>query len=237
MRRHLTAITLAAVVAGLAAGPADAQIERTARFYVHAEGVQTTKWKQTSGTFTDCNGDHTTSGEGTEVVRFDSGKPDKIVFQQLGDVIRANYSTWDPLALDIEPHLLAPARITRQGRILQDVSGGWCGEGTSKDTGPYDCGRRRAHSGVALYWRDLRRVEVDLVHLAPPKGYENCPIATPSEVSAMRFTKTLGRLSPKLLFGRRQKIVLEDGDRYKRDETFVDSFSTTHFRITLTRAR
>jgi hypothetical protein len=237
MRTHLTAITLAAVVAGLAAGPAHAQIERTARFYVHAEGVQTTKWTQKSGTFTDCNGAHTTDGEGTEVVRFDSGKPQKLVIQRLGSVIRATYGTWDPLELEIEPHILAVTRITRQGRIVQKVSGGWCGEGSEKDTGPYDCGRRRAHAGLVLSWRNLREVEVSHVNLAQPAAYRNCPIAIPNEVRAMGVTKTIGRLSAKLLFGKRDRIVLEDGDQYKRDEEFVDSFSTTHVRITLTRAR
>jgi len=230
-------MTLAAVAAGLAAGPAHAQTERTARFYIQAEALQTTKWTRTSGTVADCKGERTTKGEGTEVVRYDSGKPEKVVIQQLGGRIQATYGTWDPQSLELQPGIIAPVRITRQGRVVTSTTGGWCGESSSTDTGPYDCGRRTAQAGLTLFWKDLRQVEVELVNLASPGAYRNCPVATPGEVSEMRFTKTLGRLSPKLLFGHRDTIVVEDGDRYKRDETFVDSFSTTSFRITLTRAR
>ncbi len=51
------------------------------------------------------------------------------------------------------------------------------------------------------------------------------------------WTLAKGKLSSKLLFGKKKKIVVTGGKTYRRDEGTpgVDATSTTYFKLTLTR--
>lgn len=238
MRLHVTlSAAAAALAAALAAAPAHgAQIERVARFHVEVEGLQTTKWSTTSGEYTDCKGTHTSRGEGTEVVRFASRGSEKIVFQQLGDRIVATYDSWDPYDINLWPGVKVDARLTRDGSRVASTTGGWCSGPSTTRQGPYDCGQRRSGGQFTIWWKDLRRIEVDMTGTNYRDPFRTCPVVTASPVVPISWTPTLGRLSAGLLFGKRDRIVVEDGDVYREKQQFSDAVSTTSFKITLVRA-
>ena len=98
---------------------------KRARFLVTVQGVETTKWSSHSGTLTDCNGKHYATGEGTEVVRIDSGRPEKLLVQSLGGVPHETYGTWDPYRPITDLGLYASLKVTRHGKITRTISGGW----------------------------------------------------------------------------------------------------------------
>ena len=83
---------------------------------------------------------------------------------------------------------------------------------------------------------DNRRIQVQFA--APAWApFKNCPIYTGNGATAFGFTTTYGRLSNKLLFGKQQRIVVEDGKVYRRSDGGVHALSTTHIRIVLIRHR
>ncbi len=211
---------------------------KTARFTVQVTGVQTTKWSWDGPSYTDCNGTQTTHGEGTEVFRFDSGKPERLLVRRnMFGAVSFMTGTWDPYSLVDPLGFLSKARLTRHGFIETTTSGGWCGHPPTTNTGPYDCGQRH-NTVMSVYVNpvgDGRRIQVEAANPASWKGFKNCPIYTPAGVTAFGFTKTYGRLSNKLLFGKQKKIVVEDGKVYPRNDGGVDALSTTHIRIVLVR--
>ncbi|HEY8584251.1 MAG TPA: hypothetical protein VIL49_14945 [Capillimicrobium sp.] len=239
MRLQLPALTAAAAIAvALAAAPTAHGQQRVARFHVKVQGVQTIKWSSTSTKLIDCNGERTTTGQGTQVLRFASKGSDRIVFAQAlaGAPPLATYNTWDHQTGVVQPGILVDTQVTRAGEIVHHQTGGWCGGASSTDTGPYDCGQRRDEGVARLYWRDARKVEVSLSELSYPKPYVDCPIVAPTGMGSLSWTSTLGRLSPKLLFGDRKQITVVDGDTFELEQPYAESFGTTQFKITLTRA-
>lgn len=241
MRRSVisaaVAIALVAVL-GVPASGAAAGIA-TARFSVQVTGVQTTKWSWNGPSGTDCNGTQTTHGEGTEVYRFDTGKNKRLLVRRnLFGAVSFQQGTWDVNAIDSPLGFRTPTRLTRHGLITHTWTGGWCGHPAPTNTGPYDCVQRHGRSDVSVDpVGDGRRVQVGVENPPLWKSYTNCPIFAPAGVSQGGFTTTYGRLSNKLLFGRQNKIVVEDGKVYRRNDGSVDATSTTHIRIVLIRHR
>jgi hypothetical protein len=239
MRVRITTLALLAALA--LPGSALAGAPRTARFTVTVTGAQTTKWDSHSGTYTDCNGTSQTHGEGTDVYRFDSGRPQRLlVTQNMFGAVNFQTGTWDSYKLESAVGLLSDARLTRHGLIEHTWTGGYCGHPPTTNTGPYDCGQRHGIVDVIVEpVGDRRRVSVQVVNPSTWKPFSNCPISTPAGVSDFGFTTTYGRLSNKLLFGKQPRIVVEDGKVYRRSEgaTGTNATSTTHIRIVLVRHR
>lgn len=228
-------LTALAAAAALLALPAVATA-RVARFTAAISGAQTTKWTTVGGSNGDCKGIPTTKGEGTEVYRFDSGKPEKVLATQAGSAATSfKYGTWDQFALDQPLGFLGDFRNTRHGSITTHWSGGYCGHPPDTDTGPYDCGKRRGTASIAFDPYGTKRILVEVSLLGVMKAYRNCPITTPSLVTEAGFTSTYGRFSNKLIFGKRKRIVVEDGKVCRLRDAGVSSTTTTHFRLVLTR--
>jgi hypothetical protein len=207
---------------------------KRARFLVTVQGLETTKWSSHSGTLTDCNGKHYTTGEGTEVIRIDSGRPEKLLVQGFGGAPQETYGTWDPYRPIPDLGLWSAVKVTRHGTITHTITGGWCGSGSVTDTGPYDCGARRGSATALLTWHDGRRVEVEATTKLY-KDYENCPVATPLEATPASWTAVVGRLSSKLLFGSRRQIVMVAGKTYRYKDAFREATTTTYVKVTLRR--
>jgi hypothetical protein len=232
-----TIAAAAVVLLALPASGAAAGIT-TARFTMQITGVQTTAWSWNGPSYTDCNGTQTTSGDGTEVFRFDNGTPNRLlVTRNLAGAVNFQIGTWTPNKVDVLGDF-AQSRLTRHGKITHTWTGGYCGHPQPTDSGPYDCGQRHGVSTVVVDPAgDGRRIEVQVATDGGWKPFTNCPIYTGNGASAFGFTTTYGRLSNKLLFGKQKKIVVEDGKVYRRNDGGVKALSTTHIRIVLIRHR
>jgi hypothetical protein len=242
MRASLLAagVLAATTIPVVAADDADAYPSvRYARFTAKISGAQTTKWQSVGPSYTDCNGTRVTKGEGTEVFRFDSGKPEKVLVQlnPTGSVLW-KFGTWSPLEFDNPLGLISDVQLTRHGRYTTTVSGGWCSGATSQvaPANGGDCGRRRGVAS-AVVGPSGGRLKVEVIGSTTVKGFDDCPVGSPIGVTDGGFTDTFGRLSAKLLFGKRKQIVVEDGKVYRRDDRGigVKATSTTHFRLVLVR--
>ena len=69
----------------------------TAHFTIQVTGVQTTKWSYLGPSYTDCNGTQTIHGDGTEVFRFDSGRPTKLLAtRNVFGAVNLQLGSWGP---------------------------------------------------------------------------------------------------------------------------------------------
>lgn len=241
MRASLLAagVLAATAVPVVAAADADALTPvRYARFTAKITGAQTTKWQSVGPSYTDCNGTRVTKGEGTEVYRFDSGPAQRVVVQvnPTGSMFW-KFGTWSPLDFDNPLGLISDVSLTRHGRYTTTVSGGWCAGATSQvapENGG-DCGRHRGIAS-AIVGPYGRRLKVEVIG-DTAKTFDDCPVNSPIGVTDAGFTDSFGKLSAKLLLGKRKRIVVDDGKVYRRDDgdIGVTATSTTHFRLVLVR--
>src|SRR4051794_27820220 len=107
----------AAVLAGLVAVvPAQAAKPKRAYFLAKVTALQTIKWSSMSRVYTDCNGKQYQRGNGTEVVRIDSGRPEKVTIEGRGRTANVTaYGKWvKGPSLSAIPGLLSDMVITRQ---------------------------------------------------------------------------------------------------------------------------
>jgi hypothetical protein len=243
MRASLLAagVLAATAIPVVTAADADALTPvRYARFTAKITGAQTTKWQSVGPSYTDCNGTQVTKGEGTEVFRFDSGRPEKVLVQvnPTGSMYW-KFGTWKPTDFDNPLGLLSDVTVTRHGRYTTTVSGGWC-SGAVTQVAPENGGDCGKHHGTAsaIAGPYGGRLQVEVIGLAT-KNFDDCPINSPEGVTDGGFTDTFGKLSAKLLLGKRSRIVVDDGKVYRRDDGDIgaSATSTTHFHLVLVRKR
>jgi hypothetical protein len=236
LRRFLTTVSLFALLAPATAS-AFSPI-RTARFTATISGAQTTKWNAWSGTDTDCHGTRRQTGEGTEVFRFAVSRPEKVLLQSGISGPTWKFGTWDPFSLDSPLGLIASARLTRYGQYTTTWSGGWCGQPAPEiSPATSDCGQRPGFVHVYVGPYD-RKLKVEVIPSGVLRGFDNCPVNSPTGVDDGAFTDAFGRLSNALAFGQRKRIVVEQTRVYRRHDATtpgVDALSTVHFRLVLVR--
>lgn len=240
-RTLITAAVATLATCGAAtAVPAQAIVkQKRAYFTATITGLQTTKWSSKSGTYTDCNGTSQTKGEGTEVLRFSSKSVEKITYFGFGSrTPTVDYNGWfSSPSMDLGFSTLAKAKLTRHGQYVTSWSGGWCRGPHSEFSDVSGCGQRTGSVDVTYNPTSRGKVEVDARTVTGLEPFDDCPIATPDGVSQAGWTLATGKLSSKLIFGKRKKIVVTGGKTYRRDEAEpgVHALSTTYFKLTLTR--
>ena len=176
------------LAAGLAAVLAPTQATaftgvQYARFTATITGVQTNSWSSTGPSYSDCNGTQTMTGKGTEVFRFASARPHKVMFQRNGGGVQVHMGTWDPSRPEDPLGLFSTARLTRQGAYTTSWTGGWCGHPADVVTpDDSDCGGRKGFAAVGLE-PEGRRVKVDVSPSGFLTPFKNCPIEGPDGVT------------------------------------------------------
>lgn len=241
MRTRTLIVAVAGLLAALGATtPAGAIVkQKRAYFTAKISGLQTTKWNSRSRLYTDCNGTQQTKGEGTEVLRFASLHTEKVTYFGFGRrTPTIDYNGWfSSPSVDLGFSSLAKARLTRHGQYVTSVSGGWCRGPHSEFSDISGCGQRTGTVDVSFGPASGGKVEVDARTVNGLEPFDDCPVATPEGVAQGGWTLAKGKLSSKLLFGKRKKIVVTGGKTYRRHEGTpgVDATSTNYFKLTLTR--
>jgi hypothetical protein len=230
------AAAAAVVAAAFVTTPAHAAGIQEARFTVTLQSIQTTKWTRNGPTVSDCQGAFTYTGGGTEVVRVDSGRPEKLLVRKsmLATTPQAYWGTFDWRSMKIVPGLISNVTVTRQGRDDGNFLPGYCASDGPKEK-DYDCGARKGVASMDLSWQNAREVDVSAADWTVPGDFKNCPIVAPSEIDEGAWTDIIGKLSTKLLFGSKPRITLVAGKQYDYSDQYIDSKATTYVKIVLDR--
>ena len=234
--RALAAVAAAIAVGATATAPAHAAGIQEARFMVTLKSVQTTKWTRNGPTVSDCQGAFAYTGDGAEVVRVDSGRPEKLLVRKslLATTPQTYWGTFDWRSLKVLPGLISKVTITRQGNEDGTFLPGYCPSETPTEK-EYDCGVRTGAASMELEWPNAREVNVNAASWTVPGEYKNCPIVSPTEINDAGWTDIVGKLSTKLLFGSKRQIVLVAGKQYEYSDQYEKSNSTTYVKVVLDR--
>lgn len=240
-RTLITATVAALATCGAAtAGPAQAIVQqKRAYFTAKISGLQTTKWDFKSGTYTDCNGTRQQVGNGTEVVRFESGG-ERVTFDGFGNrTPTLRYDQWSRFPLADSPlGALSDVKVTRHAKYRTSwLKSGWCTP-APEPVLPDDCGQRKGIASIRFDPYSNRKIRVEMVDIHAMKRFDDCRVSSPSGIDDGVFTDSVGKLSSKLIFGRQKKIVVVGGKTYRRSESGLpatNATSTTYFKLTLTR--
>lgn len=244
MRRITGGIAVAAALTGTlaTASPAGAQV-REARFWVTVHGAQSIEWTEAvHETGSSCFARTSRGGSGTDAIELRTTRRFKLLALSYNPAtVTLEENTWNRERLETPP-IVASATLEREGAIQITQQPGACGGTTSsRDTGPYDCGRRRGTFDVRLLLEPGGRL------LMEPQGgldeapdpFSECPLVEPDGMAPNGWTRLVGgRLTARQLFGSKRRIVIRAREDFDdRPDEHTRTSGTVRWTVTLTRVR
>lgn len=178
------ALAATAACLGALAVPAFAHATEQ-RFWVSANGTQTTTWSYPYFVGeSDCYHVPWSQSKGSEVIHFQLPKM-KVLAMEFGKALILHWGNWnfDEVA---KTGPLGGGYIDREASETDGVNPGPCGGSSSTSSPKFDCGRKSLRFDVLPAWRTTDEIQLTVLndHPSIADNYNTCPVYYPQENKA-----------------------------------------------------